>query len=576
MRMIPIADALNAVEKNARAFLVLAGENAFVSAKIDTMSGTASIRHARNGSRLECMIYFPALPSQAKLSSDELERWTGYFIHEICHALYTDEQAWKRAVSLRLHDLVNGMEDVRIERLLNAKAHISNSKELLEKLLAWVVSEVPASANYNDPRQLSWVLALAGRLKLCGYSLPQGAAQLAGLNRAMAKLVDGALLRLDKAQSTGDVLDIAVWLQKQMAQGKAGNGKPDHGDGKPGEGEGKPGEGKPGEGKPGEGKPGAGEGEGEGAGAGAGAGAGQPFDATQCKPVSYDPVSKKVKAESNALRGKADGGVAARVAAMVVETIRAAQKDSRLSPFTDRAGPTDAAIMQKAAQECSKLRAQVARVLKAEENETWQHGRTSGRLDRAALARASMGVENAFARRTIAGGYETEIDVLVDASSSMSGGRMFAASILAFVIAQAAQQVGVKASVTRFAGGGVRRVKETSAQASTMASAFAALAMSANGGTPLSPSIIKSAANLTSRAPSKRRMLFIVTDGACDNGEIGVKAACDYAESLGVETVGLCIDMPVHSGFRLGVTCRSADIAESGLGMLVKALERVA
>jgi len=231
------------------------------------------------------------------------------------------------------------------------------------------------------------------------------------------------------------------------------------------------------------------------------------------------------------------------------------------------------------AMKCGTLRQQVARVLKAEETETWQRGRAAGRLDRFALGRVSMGVvDNVFCTRTISGGYETEISILVDGSASMGGAPAWASAVLAYVITQAASQVGVKSEVSQFRSGTGNTKAAKNPNGSPfdrdVQKAFARMGMDTGGSTPLSSNITKAAARLAYRAPMKRKLLFVISDGQCDNGPIMVKQACDYAERLGVETVALCIGVPVHTGFKHGVSCDVSNIAAVGLGKLVQVLAR--
>src|SRR4249920_3670397 len=122
MQMILVTDALDAMERNIRVFLDIAtGKAGTVQATIDVYSGTASIAHYVNPAtgKIDCKVHFPALPAQYRLSKTELDRWIGYFIHELCHAVYTDENAWRKACAEHLAALVNGLEDVRIEREFN-------------------------------------------------------------------------------------------------------------------------------------------------------------------------------------------------------------------------------------------------------------------------------------------------------------------------------------------------------------------------------------------------------------------------------------------------------------------------
>ena len=91
-----LPDALHAMEINLKGILALAGvQAARLQVKVDTQSGTASIVHYKDSNgALSVTVFFPALPSTYRLTREEFDRWTGYFIHEICHALYTDEEAW--------------------------------------------------------------------------------------------------------------------------------------------------------------------------------------------------------------------------------------------------------------------------------------------------------------------------------------------------------------------------------------------------------------------------------------------------------------------------------------------------
>jgi Mg-chelatase subunit ChlD len=625
MQTISIVDALDAVEQNMKAFLKLAGERVrSLTAGIDPYSGTASIHHTRTAGALDVQVRFPALPAQARLTRAELDRWVGYFLHEMCHALYTDNAAWQDAVREGLHALVNGMEDVRIERKFNRAAIASNSKTLLNALLAYVVSQTPASYSPNDMGNLAWTLALFGRVELAGYALDVDALRRK-MSPAVAALVGEALSRLKRAKSTGDVLEIARWIQRTLATAKGnGKGSGDKGstgdagkgsgeasgerssdkatDAKPetsnastGSGDGEEGDGEAeGNGDAGKRSTGdaegdsnastvatGGEGDGEesdadGSGDGAGSGDGfDAFDATKIKPVNLDPVSDAVKRE---VAKNVPGSRDAFADGQMVDAIRGAQ---RVAGKPLRAVPSDATqeatgLVKARAMQCSTMRQHVARVLKAEESETWQRGRAAGRLDRFALPRVAAGVtEGVYAKRTISGGYETEIVVLVDCSGSMSA-CMTDAATLALVVSQAASQVGVKCEVIAFATGkfDVVKMADASTAKADVLRTFGRLAAYAGGSTPLTGSIVKATARLAARAPHKRKLLFVVSDGACDGGELSVRKACEYAERVDVETVALCIDVNVHSGFKHGVRCNSSEIAKAGLGKLVAVLSR--
>jgi cobalamin biosynthesis protein CobT len=417
---------------------------------------------------------------------------------------------------------------------------------------------------------------------------------MAKMTPAMRSLCDGVMAKLDKAKDTLDVLVIARELQAKLGGLNPGNGKaktnPGKGEGGTGESEGK-GEGKgdkPSGNCSGKAPEGEGEGEGEGeasdkpegeSGTGAGTGIGKPGelqgDVTKVNPVDLVPVSQERLDQAAEIMKRAGD---AQTEANVIDAIRESNRRAgKPLPALDEARSSGSLVADS--MKAAKMRAQVARVLKAEESESWDRGRASGRLDRFALARVGAGhIEGVYAKRHISGGYETEIDVLVDASGSMTGAPMHCATLLAYVIAQAAQQVGVKCQVSLFssmtATPRVAKATNESPSSKSVQRRFGEMAKGTNGSTPLTRSIIEIATKLAARSPQKRKMLFVVSDGGCDNGPGAVRKACDYAERLDVETVALCIDTAPHKGFKLAVRCNSANIAEAGLGVLVKALSR--
>lgn len=622
---VTIPDALNAFEKNVKAFLEIAGHKpGYIIARVDPFSGTASIKHTRNPytNAIDVEIYFPAMKAQARLTVREMNRWIGYFLHELCHALYTAEDAWKAAVAERLHVLVNAMEDVRIERKFNASGIAANSKDILNALLAWAVSEIPAGYDPNDMKQFPWLLAMVGRVEVCGYDLPEAQAHIANLSPGLRQLVSGIMADISKANDTWAILEIARQLKKSLTPGDKPKGnKPDGEKGdKPdsGTGDGEKGKGKAGEDakpencsgedagedaasegvesdssdpapgdkpegesrsgtpqKPENGKP---EGKAGSGGESSGSESEITADIDDMNPVDLKPDTTRMEKDAKALR-QAD----AIAEANVIEAIREANKQAakplkEVKPISFNINDSIDRLNAQASR-CATLRSQVARVLKAEESETWERGKASGRIDRFAYGRIVSGItDNVFAKRTISGGYETEISVLVDASGSMAGSQIWAATVLAYVIAQAAQQVGVKCEVIRFHSFTFQSAKGVNATPSNRETqkAFARMGIEVGGSTPLSQSMIKTSARLALRAPHKRKMLFVVSDGMDDGGPQAVKAACAYAESLGVETVALCIGVPVHAGFRHGVTCDAANIQQAGLGKLVQVLERSA
>jgi Mg-chelatase subunit ChlD len=627
-----VPDALVAMESNLKAILAMFNVRVkSLRCVIDGNSGTASIRHYKQSDGLIAMVYFPALKSTQRLAKQELDRWTGYFIHEICHGIWTDEAQWMIACREGLHALVNGMEDVRIERKMIRSARVDNAKERLVELLDFIANREPPKGakayDPNDAQSLPWTLAIIGRVKLNGYSIQAGHDAYAKLSRSMRRLVDGALVKLDKAQSTADVLAIARDIQASLAKGapqtrqaqpkgegkgesnsKSQKGEQGEGEGE-GEGEGK-GQGEPetaagrkkgsgegndaSEGEKGAGEALKGEGEGEGASAsddGAGrndsesaqgegadaAGAPKPFDARDMKEVDLNPVSEAVAKASKALlkSGEAMGE------SVMSEILRDAIKQAG-EPLPDSEqshhGRGGYAGLAQEAQTASNLRQQCVRVLKRSDKDSWRRRLSAGRLDRRAYGRLAVGDHsNSFAKHMFSPGWETEITIILDGSESMSRGyKLQRAASLALVVAQAAEQVGVKCEIVRFFRDKVVSIKAPRERLGSPAAQarLGHAAQSTGGSTPLTRSIALCAKRLAIRAPTKRKMIFAVTDGICDCGREAVRKVTEHCDAAGVEIVGLSIDSPVQGAFRFESAIKSdEDVAKAGLGVLVKALE---
>ena len=169
MQTVAIADVLNAIEDNIRLFLKIAGKTpGTITAQIDTHSGTASIHHFEIHGKIDVTVNMPAATAQTRLTTAEVDRWIGYFLHELCHALYTDEHAWRTACMEGIHVMVNALEDIRIEAKFNKSGIACNSFDCLNKLLDFVISELPKDFDINNTRDLPWLFAMTGRVIVCG------------------------------------------------------------------------------------------------------------------------------------------------------------------------------------------------------------------------------------------------------------------------------------------------------------------------------------------------------------------------------------------------------------------------
>jgi hypothetical protein len=216
---ITIADALVAVETNLAAILALMGRKGKVRARVDATAGTASVllTLSPDGKTYDAIVTFPVRRHDERITRVEMDRWTGYLLHEISHVLWTDQPQWNAACRAGLGVLTNALEDPRIEKCSIDAAVAGNGRARLTELLTWAVDETPDSFNPNDPRNLPWVLAMIGRVRVCGYILPRVAKFEARLSPRMRRTVDRVMRELAAATCTADCHAIATWLTAKPA-----------------------------------------------------------------------------------------------------------------------------------------------------------------------------------------------------------------------------------------------------------------------------------------------------------------------------------------------------------------------
>ena len=117
-----------------------------------------------------------------------LPRWkadlvAAYTVHELLHSLWTDWSVVAESRARHVHNLVNALEDNRIE----AKASkgdlvmVSEARKLLVALNDHIARRAMANVNFalDDPAQFSFVLNLVIFAEKLGYvsALSQGLAQ---------------------------------------------------------------------------------------------------------------------------------------------------------------------------------------------------------------------------------------------------------------------------------------------------------------------------------------------------------------------------------------------------------------
>jgi len=91
----------------------------------------------------------------------------------------------------------------------------------------------------------------------------------------------------------------------------------------------------------------------------------------------------------------------------------------------------------------------------------------------------------------------------------------------------------------------------------------------------LSAHMARAAVNQAKRAPHKRRVLFVITDGGCDYGPQTVKRMANYLEqALGVVMAHVSIGTSLTGAFRAEVMVpHGVPLAQVGVDHFVKVLQ---
>jgi Mg-chelatase subunit ChlD len=148
-------------------------------------------------------VILPSVADDARLPASLIERYAGYCLHEILHALWTSRI---KVSDPYLHQLANALEDARIERKAIHEGLVGNAEGLFTGLLRGILAEAPSDVDWTDPRQYPFSLAVHARQY--GLSVPTPPALL--------PIWDEATRLLSDAQCYAEVIDIAKWVLDQI------------------------------------------------------------------------------------------------------------------------------------------------------------------------------------------------------------------------------------------------------------------------------------------------------------------------------------------------------------------------
>lgn len=106
------------------------------------------------------------------------------------------------------------------------------------------------------------------------------------------------------------------------------------------------------------------------------------------------------------------------------------------------------------AKQCGAIRPILLRALASPEVIGWVGEQSSGKIDRRAVPKLSAGTATKpFRRRTVDEGCKTLVQILVDGSGSMQGGKAWDAMLGAYVFCDALDAVGASTMVSMYVGG---------------------------------------------------------------------------------------------------------------------------
>ena len=153
-------------------------------------------------------IYITNIADDAVLTRADLERFTGFALHELLHWKYTNFNAIDTGQVSYLIQLHNGLEDAFIENTAIANKLTGNVEQLLTVLIDNMASEGLAEVkDWSDPRQYPFVLAVYAR-KHGTVTIP--------LAKGLKPIFDAACVRLNGCQSTRDTWALAEWVFAQL------------------------------------------------------------------------------------------------------------------------------------------------------------------------------------------------------------------------------------------------------------------------------------------------------------------------------------------------------------------------
>lgn len=196
---------------------------------------TAGVVTERFGGAIEAKVIFPNIDETKDVPNKVFTDLIGYALHELGHVWFTDDEPWHIARDNHgefVSNLINGLEDPRIERRVIESGYAPNSRSLFEGLIDSVL-ERDGYVEPDDLKNVPFLLAIEGR-RLNGYPI-----RFPSIVDASPWAVDlhWALTEANRASNTQKIAEIAIELHKRLQQAQPKRKKDDKDgkqDGQPG------------------------------------------------------------------------------------------------------------------------------------------------------------------------------------------------------------------------------------------------------------------------------------------------------------------------------------------------------
>ena len=148
------------------------------------------------------------IKDDAVMSQLDLQKFTGFGLHELLHRKWTDFDQINTSKSPYLLGLHNAIEDAYIENRAVRQALTGNVQGLLGLLIDTMATKaMDEVSDWSDPKQYPFALAV--------YARKHGQVRVP-LAKGLRPIFDEACSRLESASGTADTWKIAEWVYKQL------------------------------------------------------------------------------------------------------------------------------------------------------------------------------------------------------------------------------------------------------------------------------------------------------------------------------------------------------------------------